>query len=171
MCAAVSLISKNHKSYLDGKACAAVGQNILMALFDTLFSQQHMLLVTDRDFKNNAILESNWMRQCNHLLALRVIPILNEKVAVSTRKAPNERIHTYIKEIHQSEITVWNKSRVGRGGMTATVKAAVNAAYAGIPVVNNKEFHARHYLKEVYAVCKTAAYFCSPSHWVGAPMG
>jgi len=44
-------------------------------------------------------------------------------------------IHTYIKEIHQSEITFGDKSRVGRGGMTAKVKAAVNAAYAGIPVV------------------------------------
>ncbi|VVA12537.1 PREDICTED: delta-1-pyrroline-5-carboxylate [Prunus dulcis] len=44
-------------------------------------------------------------------------------------------IHTYIKEKHQSEITFGDKSRVGRGGMTAKVKAAVNAAYAGIPVV------------------------------------
>lgn len=44
-------------------------------------------------------------------------------------------IYTYIKEIHQSEITFGDKSRVGRGGMTAKVKAAVNAAYAGIPVV------------------------------------
>ena len=44
-------------------------------------------------------------------------------------------IHTYIKEIHQSEITFGDKSRVGRGAMTAKVKAAVSAAYAGIPVV------------------------------------
>lgn len=44
-------------------------------------------------------------------------------------------IHTYIKEIHQGEITFGDKSRVGRGGMTAKVKAAVNAAYAGVPVV------------------------------------
>ncbi|KAJ8466783.1 hypothetical protein OPV22_029335 [Ensete ventricosum] len=44
-------------------------------------------------------------------------------------------IHTYVKERHQSEITFGDKSRVGRGGMTAKVKAAVYAAYAGIPVV------------------------------------
>ena len=44
-------------------------------------------------------------------------------------------IHTYVKEKHQGEITFGDKSRVGRGGMTAKVKAAVNAAYAGIPVV------------------------------------
>ena len=44
-------------------------------------------------------------------------------------------IHTYVKEKHQGGITFGDKSRVGRGGMTAKAKAAVNAAYAGIPVV------------------------------------
>lgn len=49
---------------------------------------------------------------------------------------PNSKlIHTYIKEKHHNEVTFGDKSRVGRGGMTAKVKAAVNAAYAGIPVV------------------------------------
>ncbi|CAK7325754.1 unnamed protein product [Dovyalis caffra] len=168
---------------LDGKGCAAVGQNSLMALYDTLFSQLDVtsaqLLVTDSDFRNK-----DFRNQLNEtvesLLDLRVIPIFNENDAVSTRKAPYEDssgifwdndslaallalelqadllvllsdveglysgppsdprsklIHTYIKEIHQSEITFGDKSRLGRGGMTAKVKAAVNAAYAGIPVV------------------------------------
>nr|NP_001291233.1 delta-1-pyrroline-5-carboxylate synthase-like [Populus euphratica]ABP63534.1 pyrroline-5-carboxylate synthetase [Populus euphratica] len=168
---------------LDGKACAAVGQNSLMALYDTLFSQLDVtsaqLLVTDRDFKNKDF-RKQLDETVQSLLALRVIPIFNENDAVSTRKAPYEDssgifwdndslaallalelkadllvllsdveglysgppsdprsklIHTYIKEIHQSEITFGDKSRVGRGGMTAKVKAAVNAAYAGIPVV------------------------------------
>ncbi|KAG1365811.1 putative Delta-1-pyrroline-5-carboxylate synthase 1 [Cocos nucifera] len=44
-------------------------------------------------------------------------------------------IHTYIKERHQCEITFGDKSRVGRGGMTAKVKSAVYAASAGTPVV------------------------------------
>lgn len=44
-------------------------------------------------------------------------------------------IRTYIKERHQDEITFGDKSRLGRGGMTAKVTAAVNAAQAGIPVV------------------------------------
>lgn len=44
-------------------------------------------------------------------------------------------IHTYIKERHEGMITFGDKSRVGRGGMTAKVKAAVYAAHAGIPVV------------------------------------
>lgn len=49
---------------------------------------------------------------------------------------PNSKlIHTFIKEKHQDEITFGDKSRLGRGGMTAKVKAAVNAAYAGIPVI------------------------------------
>ncbi|CAL5203128.1 unnamed protein product [Lathyrus oleraceus] len=44
-------------------------------------------------------------------------------------------IHTYIKEKHQNEITFGDKSRVGRGGMTAKVTASVHAADAGIPVI------------------------------------
>ncbi|KAK0592729.1 hypothetical protein LWI29_024305 [Acer saccharum] len=168
---------------LDGKACAAVGQNSLMALYDTLFSELDVtsaqLLVTDHDFR-----DKEFRKQLNEtvqsLLSLRVIPVFNENDAVSTRKAPYEDssgifwdndslaallalelnadllillsdvgglfsgpptdpksrlIHTYIKEKHQGEITFGDKSRVGRGGMTAKVKAAVNAAYAGIPVV------------------------------------
>ncbi|XP_057979909.1 delta-1-pyrroline-5-carboxylate synthase isoform X2 [Malania oleifera] len=168
---------------IDGKACAAVGQNGLMALYDTLFSQldvtSSQLLVTDKDFR-----DSNFRMQLSEtvksLLALKVIPIFNENDAVSTRKAPYEDssgifwdndslaallalelkadllvllsdveglysgppsdphsklIHTYIKERHEGEITFGDKSRVGRGGMTAKVKAAVYAAQAGIPVV------------------------------------
>ncbi|NP_001295622.1 delta-1-pyrroline-5-carboxylate synthase [Jatropha curcas] len=168
---------------LDGKACAAVGQNSLMALYDTLFSQLDVtsaqLLVTDSDFR-----DKDFRKQLNDtvesLINLRVVPIFNENDAVSTRKAPYEDssgifwdndslsallalelkadllillsdveglysgppsdprsklIHTYVKEKHQGEITFGDKSRVGRGGMTAKVKAAVNAAYAGIPVV------------------------------------
>lgn len=49
---------------------------------------------------------------------------------------PNSKlIHTYIRAKHQAEITFGDKSRVGRGGMTAKVNAAYCAACAGIPVV------------------------------------
>lgn len=52
---------------------------------------------------------------------------------------PNELnsklIHTYIEERYDGLITFGDKSRVGRGGMTAKVKAAVYAARTGIPVV------------------------------------
>jgi delta-1-pyrroline-5-carboxylate synthetase len=44
-------------------------------------------------------------------------------------------IHTYIKEKHHNEITFGDKSRVGRGGMTAKVKAAMVASTSGTPVV------------------------------------
>ncbi|MQL86774.1 hypothetical protein Taro_019295, partial [Colocasia esculenta] len=197
---------------LDGKACAAVGQSGLMALYDALFSQvkphsvllvdsyflllmlkflpsdelfiqldvtSSQLLVTDKDFE-----DSNFRMQLsdtvNSLLALRVIPVFNENDSISTRRAPYEDssgifwdndslagllalelkadllillsdveglysgppgephsklIHTYVKEVHQAQITFGDKSRVGRGGMTAKVKAAVCAASAGIPVV------------------------------------
>ncbi|KAL9230159.1 hypothetical protein vseg_005546 [Gypsophila vaccaria] len=171
------------QSELDGKACAAVGQNGLMALYDTLFSQLDLtsaqLLVTDNDFRDPQF-RSQLTETVNQLLDLKVVPVLNENDAVSTRKAPYEDssgifwdndslaallalelkadllillsdvdglysgppsdprsklISTYIKEKHQGEITFGDKSRVGRGGMTAKVKAAVYAAYAGIPVI------------------------------------
>ncbi|KAB2596179.1 delta-1-pyrroline-5-carboxylate synthase-like [Pyrus ussuriensis x Pyrus communis] len=180
---------------LDGKACAAVGQNCLMALYDTLFSQLDVssaqLLVTDSDFRDRDF-RKQLSETMKSLLSLKVIPIFNENDAVSTRRAPYEDssgifwdndslaallalelkadllillsdvdglysgppsdprsklIHTYIKEKHQTEITFGDKSRVGRGGMTAKVKAAVNAAYAGIPVVITSGFAAGNIFK------------------------
>jgi delta-1-pyrroline-5-carboxylate synthetase len=44
-------------------------------------------------------------------------------------------IHTYVKEKHHTKITFGDKSRLGRGGMTAKVNAAVCAAYSGTPVI------------------------------------
>ncbi|KAL2317200.1 hypothetical protein Fmac_031076 [Flemingia macrophylla] len=177
---------------LDGKACAAVGQNSLMALYDTLFTQLDVtsaqLLVTDNDFRDKDF-RKQLTETVKSLLALKVIPVFNENDAVSTRKAPYEDssgifwdndslsallalelkadllvllsdveglysgppsdpqsklIHTYIKEKHQNEITFGDKSRVGRGGMTAKVKAAVHAAEAGIPVVITSGFAAEN---------------------------
>ncbi|XP_068643820.1 delta-1-pyrroline-5-carboxylate synthase-like [Aristolochia californica] len=168
---------------LDGKACAAVGQSGLMALYDALFSQldvtSSQLLVTDKDF-HNPDFRKQLSETVQSLLALRVVPVFNENDAISTRKAPYEDssgifwdndslaallalelkadllvlmsdveglysgppgephsrlIRTYVKEKHQGEITFGDKSRVGRGGMTAKVKAAVYAADAGTPVV------------------------------------
>ncbi|KAA8539678.1 hypothetical protein F0562_026370 [Nyssa sinensis] len=168
---------------LDGKACAAVGQNGLMALYDTLFSQLDVtsaqLLVTDNDFRDPDF-RKQLTETVKSLLSLKVVPIFNENDAVSTRKAPYEDssgifwdndslaallalelkadllvllsdveglysgppsdphsklIHAYIKERLEGVITFGDKSRVGRGGMTAKVKAAVYAAQAGIPVV------------------------------------
>ncbi|CAL0324436.1 unnamed protein product [Lupinus luteus] len=179
---------QNPQNELDGKACAAVGQSCLMALYDTMFSQldvtSSQLLVNDGFFKD-AGFRKQLSDTVSSLLDLRVIPIFNENDAVSTRKAPYEDssgifwdndslagllalelkadllvllsdveglydgppsdpnsrlIHTYIKEKHQGEITFGDKSRLGRGGMTAKVNAAVCAAYAGIPVVITSGF-------------------------------
>ena len=49
---------------------------------------------------------------------------------------PNSKlIHTYVKEKLQGEITFGDKLRLGMGGMTAKVNAAVCAAYAGTAVI------------------------------------
>ncbi|KAK3135400.1 hypothetical protein QOZ80_5BG0418420 [Eleusine coracana subsp. coracana] len=173
---------------LDGKACAAVGQSGLMALYDMLFTQldvsSSQLLVTDNDFENPNFRE-RLRDTVESLLDLKVIPVFNENDAVSTRKAPYEDssgifwdndslagllamelkadllvllsdvdglyngppsdprsklIHTYIKEKHHNEITFGDKSRVGRGGMTAKVKAAIVASTSGTPVVITSGF-------------------------------
>uniref|UniRef100_A0A1J3DBE1 Delta-1-pyrroline-5-carboxylate synthase n=1 Tax=Noccaea caerulescens TaxID=107243 RepID=A0A1J3DBE1_NOCCA len=63
---------------------------------------------------------------------------------------PNSKlIHTYIKEKHQEEITFGEKSRLGRGGMTAKVKAAVSAAYGGIPVIITSGYAAENIAKVI----------------------
>ncbi|XP_060178515.1 delta-1-pyrroline-5-carboxylate synthase isoform X2 [Lycium barbarum] len=114
---------------LDGKACAAVGQNGLMALYDTLFSQDSSGIFWDND-------------SLAALLALELkadlLVLLSDVDGLYSgppRDPDSKLIHTYIKEKHDRGITFGDKSRVGRGGMTAKVKAAVYAAYAGIPVV------------------------------------
>ncbi|KAG9130794.1 hypothetical protein Leryth_020024, partial [Lithospermum erythrorhizon] len=173
---------------LDGKACAAVGQNGLLALYDSLFSQldttSAQLLVTDNDFRDPQF-RKQLSETVDYLLSLKVIPVFNENDSISSRRAPYEDssgifwdndslaallalelkadllvllsdvdglftgppsdpqsqlIHTYVKERHEGLITFGDKSRVGRGGMTAKVKAAVYAAYAGIPVVITSGF-------------------------------
>nr|ABY89287.1 pyrroline-5-carboxylate synthetase [Phaseolus vulgaris] len=183
---------------LDGKACAAVGQSSLMALYDALFSQLDVtsaqLLVTDNDFRDKDF-RKQLSETVKSLLGLKVIPIFNENDAVSTRKAPYEDssgifwdndslsallalelkadllillsdveglysgppsdpgsklIHTYIKEIHQNEITFGDKSRVGRGGMTAKVKASIHAADAGIPVIITSGYAAENILNVLH---------------------
>ncbi|PKA48582.1 Delta-1-pyrroline-5-carboxylate synthase [Apostasia shenzhenica] len=173
---------------LDGKACAAVGQNGLMALYDSLFSlldvTSSQLLVTDRDFQDPEF-RIQLTETVNSLLDLRVVPVFNENDAISSRRTPyqdssgifwdndslaallalelkadllvllsdveglysgppgephSKLIHTYVKEKHQGQITFGEKSRVGRGGMTAKVKSAVCAASAGTPVIITSGF-------------------------------
>ncbi|KAH0882492.1 hypothetical protein HID58_058588, partial [Brassica napus] len=149
---------------LDGKACAGVGQSSLMAYYETMFDQLDVtaaqLLVNDSSFR-----DKEFRKQLNEtvksmldlrdssgifwdndslaaLLALELkadlLILLSDVEGLYTGPPsdPNSKlIHTFIKEKHQDEITFGDKSRLGRGGMTAKVKAAVNAAYAGIPVI------------------------------------
>ncbi|XP_078179059.1 delta-1-pyrroline-5-carboxylate synthase 1-like isoform X2 [Carex rostrata] len=163
---------------LNGKACAAVGQSGLMALYDSLFSQldvaSSQLLVTDNDFKDPEF-RNQLCSTVNTLLSLKVIPVFNENDADSSgifwdndslaallaleskadllvllsdveglyngppSDSKSELIDTYIKEKHDETITFGDKSRVGRGGMQAKVKAASCAA-TQIPVVITSGF-------------------------------
>ncbi|PRQ59292.1 putative glutamate-5-semialdehyde dehydrogenase, Glutamate 5-kinase [Rosa chinensis] len=73
---------------LDGKACAAVGQPDLVALFKTVFSEEDVTeaqcLVTESDFRGKDF-QRQLKETVDHLLSLKTIPIFNENDAVSTR--------------------------------------------------------------------------------------
>ncbi|KAJ6799695.1 delta-1-pyrroline-5-carboxylate synthase-like isoform X2 [Iris pallida] len=186
---------QNPQGELDGKACAAVGQSGLMALYDALFNKldvaSSQLVVTDRDFRDPDF-RVQLVDTVKSLLSLRVIPVFNENDAISTRRAPYEDssgifwdndslaallalelkadllvllsdveglysgppdepdskiIHTYIKERHQGEITFGDKSRLGRGGMTSKVRAAVHSAEIGTPVIITSGFSTDNIIK------------------------
>ncbi|GAQ89957.1 delta 1-pyrroline-5-carboxylate synthetase [Klebsormidium nitens] len=167
----------------DTKACAAIGQSGLMALYDALFGQLDVacsqLLVTDSDFGHEDF-RDRLRETVTALVSNKIVPVFNENDAISTRKAPyndesgifwdndslaallarelgadllvllsdvdglytgppsdksSELIHTYIRELHHEQVTFGEKSRVGRGGMTAKIDAAWLSAKSGVPVV------------------------------------
>ncbi|XP_071734120.1 delta-1-pyrroline-5-carboxylate synthase-like [Rutidosis leptorrhynchoides] len=199
---------------LDGKACAAVGQNGLMALYDTLFSQLDVtsaqLLVTDNDFRSSEF-RKQLTETVDSLLSLKVIPVFNENDSISTRRAPYEDssgifwdndslaallalelkadllvllsdvdglysgppsdpqsrlINTYIKEKLENTITFGDKSRLGRGGMTAKVKAAVYAADAGIPVVITSGFAGDNIIRVLRGQCIGTLFHKDAHTWI-----
>ena len=69
------------------QACAAVGQSLLMHLYEKLFSAHEVkiaqVLLTEDDFTDRQRY-SNLRRAMERLLKLRVIPIVNENDTVST---------------------------------------------------------------------------------------
>ncbi|XP_011651883.1 delta-1-pyrroline-5-carboxylate synthase isoform X2 [Cucumis sativus] len=204
---------QNPQGDFDGKACAAVGQSSLMALYDTMFSQldvtSSQLLVTDSVFSDTGF-RQQLSETVNALLDLRVIPIFNENDAVSTRKTPYEDssgifwdndslagllalelkadllvllsdveglysgppsdpnsklIQTFVKEKHLGQITFGAKSRVGRGGMTAKVNAAVYASCAGIPVVITSGFATDNIIKVLQGEMKGTLFHKDAHLW------
>ncbi|TYK21268.1 delta-1-pyrroline-5-carboxylate synthase-like isoform X1 [Cucumis melo var. makuwa] len=206
-------LQTNPQGDFDGKACAAVGQSSLMALYDTMFSQldvtSSQLLVTDSVFSDTGF-RQQLSETVNALLDLRVIPIFNENDAVSTRKTPYEDssgifwdndslagllalelkadllvllsdveglysgppsdpnsklIQTFVKEKHLGQITFGAKSRVGRGGMTAKVNAAVYASCAGIPVVITSGFATDNIIKVLQGEMKGTLFHKDAHLW------
>ncbi len=75
----------------------------------------------------------------------------------------SQLIHTYLKEKHDDMVTFGEKSRVGRGGMTAKVYAAWNAASAGIPVVITRWAHLNSWIMVGLKFGMYQDGVCSPS--------
>lgn len=83
----VGISAKSSKSY--SSACAAAGQLGLMALYETMFSQFDItvsqLLVTSFDFTSPER-RRNVQHVISQLLALGIVPLLNENDAVSANQ-------------------------------------------------------------------------------------
>jgi len=81
----LSIPKKDWKKSLDKKACAATGQNGLMSLYSSLFSQFGVkvaqVLVTKADFQDEHTLK-NLQSTLNNLLELNIVPILNTNDAI-----------------------------------------------------------------------------------------
>lgn len=71
-------------------------------------------------------------------LKVDLLILLSDVDGLYTRPPKDQHsklIDTYIRDKHSEEITFGENSRVGRGGMTAKVKAADYAAHAGVRVI------------------------------------
>ncbi|KAI3824725.1 hypothetical protein L1987_06196 [Smallanthus sonchifolius] len=75
---------------------------------------------------------------CGDVAMSKLLPTLHVLYSGPPSDPQSKLIHTYIKEKLEYTITFGDKSRLGRGGMTAKVKAAVDASQAGIPVIITK---------------------------------
>ncbi|KAK6126104.1 hypothetical protein DH2020_040218 [Rehmannia glutinosa] len=126
---------------IDGKACAAVGQNGLMALSIPIFNENDAISTRRAPYEDSTgIFWDNDSLAALLALELKVdlLVLLSdvEGLYSGPPSDPNSKlIYTYVKQKHQGVITFGDKSRVGRGGMTAKVKAAVSAADSGTPVI------------------------------------
>ena len=79
-------ITSRPKEVTMQQICAAVGQNILMSTYHSLFSKHNLkvaqLLLTYEDFSNKKIY-ANLRNTLNKLLELGVVPIINENDPIS----------------------------------------------------------------------------------------
>lgn len=79
----------------DKQACAAVGQTRLMSVYEQAFRQHGIatgqILLTEDDFANR-VRYLNLRNTMNRLLALGVIPIVNENDSVSTNEIETQRV-------------------------------------------------------------------------------
>jgi len=84
-------VDSNKLEAMDPRACAAAGQSGLMAMYDSMFQQHDVqcaqVLVTEADFRSQQR-RDNLRSTLNRLLALKVIPILNENDVISERSTP-----------------------------------------------------------------------------------
>ena len=77
---------------IDQPAAAAVGQSLIMSMYENLFSKYNMacaqVLITEEDLVSDGGTLAQVCEAVMELLQLGVVPILNENDAVSSRKTP-----------------------------------------------------------------------------------
>jgi glutamate 5-kinase len=82
-------LSDKPKGVVEKQALAAVGQAALMRMYDTFFSEYDKTIgqvLLTRDGIENSLRRTNARNTINHLLEMKVIPIINENDTVSTEE-------------------------------------------------------------------------------------
>ncbi|XP_076466536.1 delta-1-pyrroline-5-carboxylate synthase-like isoform X2 [Babylonia areolata] len=89
------LATEQASRYLEPRACAAVGQNGLMFMYDAMFQQYGFktaqVLVTKKDFENDFSRE-NLRSTLSNLCAFNTIPIINTNDAVASPPEPDKHL-------------------------------------------------------------------------------
>ena len=118
------------------QAAAAVGQCELMYTYDKLFSEYNhtvaQILITGDDVEHENR-RQNFENTVLRLLQLGVLPIINENDTISTDEIVIGVVEEITPEIEK--MTGGAGSKLGTGGMTTKIKAAVTANAAGIDMV------------------------------------
>ena len=147
-------IAKRPESVPDLQMCAAVGQPRLMATYFELFAAHRVrigqLLLTHEDFERRLSL-ANMRRTLDHLLARRVVPVINENDAVADEEVKaymslgdNDHLASLVARQTRSDLLVMLSAvdglrRPAAGGRTARVPYVESISRAAMALVRPAE--------------------------------
>jgi len=104
--------NRRPKEMAKKQAAAAVGQNILMNLYEKLFNKRHITLaqvLLTKDGLSNDVGYSNAQNTIHTLLDYGVIPIINENDTIATEEiqfGDNDNLASYVAELVGAEMLI-----------------------------------------------------------------